>query len=273
MHSIRFRFSCALVVLLLAMLACNAPLPASQNQPTATVFAPALGATQPVTATEALVLTPTETLTPEPSLTATTGVPVGQVVKETNCRTGPGSQYDLVVTFQAGANVEIVARDLGGGYVFVKDPTQPEKLCWLLESNITVSGDITPLPAYTPLPSPTAAPDFTVTFKNYDTCSGDPFVRFVIVNTGNFAFRSAYVKVTIIQKNVSTEITFNAFDLTVGCVIAQNIAPLKPGGTGYLQSDRFSKDPKGQKLHAIFMLCTDQNLKGACITKTLDFKK
>ncbi len=281
MHSNYFRVASAGSIILMAMMACNLPFAAADVQPTSTVTEPAVTSTEPaVTSTPTQTKLPTETSTPavtatitltsKPSLTPTVEVPVGKVVKETNCRIGPSGAYDLVVTFQAGAKVEIVARDLGAGYVYVKNLDNPKQSCWMLENNLTISGDITPLPAYTPLPSPTLAPDFTVKFKNYDNCKG-VFTRFIVVNTGSFAFRSAYVKVTNLKNNEVTEQAVNAFDLTVGCVVAQNIAPLAIGATGYLQSEVFNKDPKGQKLRAVFQLCTEQNLKGACVTQTLEF--
>ena len=178
--------------------------------------------------------------------------------------------YDLVLTFKAGDTVEIIARDLGGGFVFVKNPDDPEKGCWVLEKNLKVSGNLAPLPAFTPPATPTLAPNFTVTYKNDDNCRG-VFVRFVVVNTGRSGFRSAYVKVTNLKNGEVTEQVVNAFDLTVGCVVAQNIAPLALGKTGYLQSDVFIKNPKGQKMLAVFQLCTEQSLKGSCATKTLEF--
>jgi len=142
----------------------------------------------------------------------------------------------------------------------------------MLQTSLTISGDLTPLPAFTPPPSPTLAPDFTVTYKNIDSCKGNAFVRFTVVNTGSAGFRSAYIKVTNLKNNEVTQQAVNAFDLTVGCVVAQNIAPLGIGQTGYLQSDVFQKSsPKGQKMQAVFQLCTEQNLKGSCVTQTLQF--
>jgi hypothetical protein len=269
MHSIRFRFLCALVTMTMAILACSMPFAAPPAPVTATATMSAPTQTEAPINTITPAVTATETLTPAPSLTPTAEIPLAEVVKESNCRIGPGGMYDLVLTFQAGDSVEIVARDLGGGFVFVKNLDNPEQMCWMLQNNLTISGNITPLPAYTPPPSPTLAPNFTIEFKNYDNCKG-VFARFIVVNTGNFGFRSAYVKVTNLKNKEVTEQAVNAFDLTVGCIVAQNIAPLGPGKTGYLQSDRFNKDPRGQKLRAVFQLCTEQGLKGVCITKTLD---
>jgi hypothetical protein len=211
------------------------------------------------------------TLTLEPSITPTEDVVMGVVNKQSNCRSGPGAMYDLVAVYQAKVSLQIVGRDLGGGYVYVQNPDKPEDACWILQTSITTTADLSPLPAFTPPATPTAAPDFTISFKNTDTCKGNIFTRFIVVNIGSAQFRSAYVKVVNTKNNEVTQQAVNAFDLTVGCIVAKNIAPLAPGQTGYLQSELFQKNPKGQKLHAVFQLCTEQGLKGVCVTKVLDF--
>jgi hypothetical protein len=288
MLSIRFRLLCALTAILMATMACAMPFaipavaPTKAPAPTSAITALAPTETEPTTESPTATMTATPevtatiTLTLEPSVTATLEAaesPTGKVTKETNCRKGPGSIYGLVVTFQSGTTVQILARDLGGGYVYVQNPDKPEEGCWILEANVTVSGDVTPLPAFTPPPTPSPAPDFTVSFKKFDACSGSPFAVFEVVNTGGFQFRSAYVRVTDLKTGAVTENSLNAFDIVVGCIVAQNIAPLKPGGTGYLQSDKFKKNPGGDKLRATFHLCTEQNLKGACVDQALDFIK
>jgi len=80
------------------------------------------------------------------------------------------------------------------------------------------------------------------------------------------------VKVTDQKKQQSVEQSLNAFDLYEGCIVAKNIAPLLPGGTGYVQSLPFKWDPRPNKQVAIIMLCTEQGLKGTCVTKTLEFR-
>jgi len=279
MRSKHFRLLCAVTIVLLASMACN--LSAPGNAPTATAQVTAqnvpTATEQPLpTASPAGKMTatpqPTTTLTLEPSLTPTVGLPVAQVIKASNCRAGPGGMYDLVLALKVGDTVEVVARDLGGGYVFVKNQNIAAEGCWVLQTNLTISGDLTPLPAFTPLPSPTLAPSFTVKYRTTDTCNGFSFVRFTIVNTGDAAFRSAYIKVTNLKNNEVTQQSVNAFDLTSGCILMDNIAPLGIGQTGYLQSDVFKKGSvKGQKMSAVFQLCTDQDLKGSCATQTLQF--
>lgn len=280
MYSKHFRLLCALSILLLASMACNIATSAGatatpvstteigKDVPTATDTE--LPASETATL-EPPTVEPTETPDLEPSITPTVGLPSADVVKEANCRVGPGGAYDLVTTLKVGDSVEIVARDLGGGFVFVKNPTNPEEGCWLLYANLKVSGDVTPLPAFTPRPSPTLAPNFTVKYKNIDSCRTKPFTRFTVTNTGSSGFRSAYVKVTNLKNNEVAEQSVNAFDLTDGCIVAKNIAPLTAGAEGYLQSAPFKQNPRGQKMRAVFQLCTEQFMKGACATQVIEF--
>ena len=281
MYSKYFRLLCVGAILLMAIMACNIGAPAAgatatpaelteigKNVPTATDTEPPTE-----TATPEPSITPTETLTLEPSITPTVGLPVASVIKELNCRTGPSGAYELVRKFQVGDVVEIMARDLGGGFVFVLNPSEPDQGCWVLENGLNVSGDdITPLPAFTPLPSPTVPPSFTVKFKEVDNCHGRTFARFEVVNTGPIQFRSAYIKATNQRNKEVAEQSVNAFDLNKGCLIQFNISPLTPGKTGYLETAVFYKASiKGQKIIAAFQLCVEQFLKGACVTQSLAF--
>ncbi len=287
MFSSRLRMFLTMTIICSILVGCNFPSAATSEPPTvqalptqtkAPTETPLPPATATLTVTETLAATQTDTLTPEPSLTSTETVTPTQsittasVVKETNCRSGPGQMYDRLATFQAGVVLEVTATDLGGGYWYVKNPEKPDTFCWVWGSNLKIEGDTSLLPALTPPATPTPSPDFDVKFKNFDKCKDHTFARFIVVNTGGFQFRSAYVKVTDQKTGEATENSVNAFDLTVGCIVAQNIAPLTAGSTGYLQSDYFKKDPRNDKLRAVLMLCTEQGLQGTCMTKVIDIK-
>ena len=139
--------------------------------------------------------------------------------------------------------------------------------------NVTISGDTFALPKFTPQPSPTPPPYFEARFKKLDTCNGNRFANFSVENTGNIDFRSAYIKVTDTKENQSVEQALNVFDLYVGCTLAKNISPLDPGETGYVPSPAFTWNIHEDKLKAVIMLCTENNLKGVCVTQALDVKK
>jgi hypothetical protein len=293
MNLIRFRIFCAVSAILLATLACTSPM-AKKATPVPTVQAtlavqvspsalPELPTDTPPAAapTNADTAVPVETATETPlpvgvipteTPAATLEAVYAEIMKETNCRTGPSGGYDLVTVFQPGTKVEVTARDLGGGFIVVRNPQKPEEECYILVNNVKLTGETAILPQYTPLASPTAAPSFKATFKKFDNCKGDVFLLFDVMNNGSVPFRSAYVKVTNLRTGESSEQALNAFDLWVGCMIARNVAPLESGGTGWLTSKIFLHDPRGNKLRAVIQACTEKNLKGSCVTTSMEIK-
>ncbi|MEI7845322.1 MAG: hypothetical protein WCK35_05930 [Chloroflexota bacterium] len=238
-------------------------VPSNTEKPTVSIV-PTEKATGTATLAVGFIPTETATATPEP-VTA-------EVMRETNCRTGPGPHYDLIATYKTGAKLEVIARDLDGGFIFTQNPEKPEEQCYILANNVQISGDTKILPRITPLASPTSAPSFTATFKKFDLCKGKVYAQFVIQNTGSMPFRSAYIKVINLKTNDSTEKAVDAFDLTTGCIIAKNIAPLEAGATGYLSSEAFLKDPRGNKMKAIIQVCTEKSSKGVCVNNIVDIK-
>ena len=273
-----FKLFCLFMIGGLILSSCNMPgeataeaLPPTEAPPTETLEPTATSTEAPPTETP--TVTPTETLTPEPGPTSTPEPPMARVGRETNCRIGPAGNYDLVATYQDGQMLEIVARDLGAGYWFVRNPEKPEDQCYLLANNVTISGDTSALPQFTPRPSPTAAPYFNATFRKFDVCNGVDYAVFVIENTGSAPFRSAYIKVTDSKVGQSVEHVVNAFDQWTGCIIAQNVSPLNGGATAYTRSPSIKWNARGNKLVGVFQLCTEKDLKGTCVIRTLEFSE
>jgi hypothetical protein len=281
MRTTLFGLFCFLAIMGFVLSACNLPVSGAATEPTppiesstpTIVITIEATATPTSQATETPTVTATETPLPEPSATATPETPKAEVVRETNCRVGPAGNYDLVATYPVGQELKVVAQDLGAGYLVVQNPDRPEEQCYLLAQNIRINGDTAALPKFTPRPSPTAPPYFNVSFKKFDTCKGSEFALFVVENAGSVPFRSAYIKVIDQKANKSVEQALNAFDQFVGCVLAKNIAPLDPGGSGYVTSPSFEWAVNRDKLRAVIMLCTDKDLKGNCVTQTIDVKK
>lgn len=278
MDKMHFHRMGLLLIVALILSACNMPAADATAEPSAPVAADTadLSATQTTQAklipTSTSTVTSTATLTLEPSATFTPEPPKAEVVRESNCRIGPGGLYDLVAKYPVGQMLDVVAKDLGGGYWFVQNSEKPEEQCYLLAQNIKITGDTELLPKFTPLPSPTAAPYFEVTFRKFDICENRNYVVFDIVNLGSFAFRSVYIRVINQKSGESVEQAFNAFDLRVKCVLAKNIAPLDPGKSGYVYSPQFKWSGQGGRLRVIIMACTDKNLKGSCVTQTVDLE-
>lgn len=162
-----------LVVLAAAALACNLPanVPATPA-PTATQVTPpnqpsdaididiALTmAVQTLAAATQTAAIPTETITPGPPPPTPVVAPTVSVNTDTNCRTGPGISYDLVMVFKVGMSANVVGRYTPDNYWIIQYPGGNGATCWLWGAYATVLGNVVGLPEGVPpaLP-PTATP-------------------------------------------------------------------------------------------------------------------
>jgi uncharacterized protein YraI len=169
----------SIIMLTLATFACSLPgqvpttpatatnLSDDQSDLIATITAQALT----IQAPSETPLAPTETPTPESTatitLTPTPEVPMASVSVNTNCRSGPGLQFDLIGALNIGQTAEVVGKYQNGAYWIIKTPGSSGN-CWLWGNYATVSGNTsnlpeypsppTPTPSNTPTPTPPAAP-------------------------------------------------------------------------------------------------------------------
>ncbi len=78
------------------------------------------------------------------------------VSTNTNCRTGPGTQYDIVGALVIGQTAEVVGKNTATGYWIIKNPDGSGN-CWLYPQYATISGNTANLTEYsipaTPTPS------------------------------------------------------------------------------------------------------------------------
>lgn len=96
------------------------------------------------------VFTPTITLTPTPS------VPMVSVSVDTNCRTGPGKEYDYIGALLVGEKAEVVGKNTASNYWIIKNPDASGN-CWLWGFYATVEGNTSNLPEVAVPPTPTPA--------------------------------------------------------------------------------------------------------------------
>lgn len=124
------------------------PVPPSTLTPTAT-------ATQSVTPEP-----PTATHALTPFSTRTSSKPFIQANVDTNCRSGPGPEYDIVGYLLVGERVEILGRNDVGGWWYIRNPKQSDRYCWVWNGTINIEGDSSILPFITapPTPTPTSTP-------------------------------------------------------------------------------------------------------------------
>lgn len=221
------------------------------------------------------VTTETPTLTLEPSYTPTSSVPMVSVSVDTNCRFGPGKDYELLGALLVGEQAEIVARDPSGFYWYIKNPDR-SGFCWLWANYATTTGNTASLAVFTPPPTPTftATPtpdiDFNVTFHEIDGCVGWE-IEFRITNTGSVIFQSVSTVVTDNKTAQTVNTSADKFEERNGCLVAGTYSDLDPGDTGYTVGGILNNNPVGHNLDASVQLCTDLGLGGTCVTKNFSF--
>lgn len=156
------------VLLTIALAGCNLP----SGEPTRTVT-PDLA----LTLTALAASTPTATLatstplfTPTPGFSPTPSVPTVSVSTNTNCRTGPGTEYDLIDGLLVGQTAQVVGKNTSTGYWIIQR-LNGSGTCWLWDEYATVSGNTAGLAEYPipPTPTPTKTPTPTSTFTPTST--------------------------------------------------------------------------------------------------------
>jgi hypothetical protein len=105
-----------------------------------------------VTNTVSTVGSATTTITP------TYSVPTATIRESTNCRTGPGEEYQVVVTYTTGRELEIVGRYDPGNFWLVKSNESPDGTCWLWGEFVDVTGSYWAVASVTPPTTATSAP-------------------------------------------------------------------------------------------------------------------
>ena len=237
------------------------------------------------TPTETTAPTSTKTSTPEPTNTPTLDIgegteqpvltsngPAVQVSVDTNCRSGPGKVYPYKGAFLIGEEAEIFGKDPSGAWWYINNPDLEESFCWIWGYYATTSGDTAPLPIYTPGPTPKPDPNFSVGFREVETCGGVWQIEFEIYNNGAYPLNSVstYVQDTDTNAN-SGNSSLNKFTRKTGCVEDSTMDVLDPGATGYTVSLDLSNNPSGHLVFASVTLCTKDNLNGSCRTRELYF--
>jgi len=106
------------------------------------------------------------TPSPVPSQLPTGNASSFTLVKNANCRFGPGQAYEVLDAVLAGANVPVEGRNENKNWVYVRLPSN--SFCWLSLSTGSLNGDINLVPFH-PYPAlPTATPTPVLGCYEYD---------------------------------------------------------------------------------------------------------
>jgi uncharacterized protein YraI len=164
----RIKLTIALFLVIVLLSSCNFPTPGGQIGPEVQT-----AAAQTV---QAVLATPLSSATADPGILATatsSGSPILSVADNTNCRSGPGTNYAIITVLAGGSSAPVVGRHPGGAY-WVVDPPSVAENCWVAAEFASVSGSTAGVPEQTPDPDEAASgvPDRPGSlFYNY-VCSG-----------------------------------------------------------------------------------------------------
>jgi len=140
------RILLAVLVLVLAMLACNLPsnIPATPT-PTLEIL-PSSTATQPLP-TNLPTQTPLPTNTPAPTLTSTPTIPIAFPKDvNVNCRLGPGTPWIPLSALVVGQSSPISGKNSDGTWWNIADPQNTGMKCWVAASVVNTAGNVAAIP-------------------------------------------------------------------------------------------------------------------------------
>jgi hypothetical protein len=153
-----------ILILALTLAACNLPkrstaTPVAQIDQSlvGTIAAMTLEAMATPTPTQTPTPTPAVTITQTPTITPTYSAPTLLFNGNTNCRKGPGAEYEVVTVMRSGQKVEAAGRLEKTNYWLVKQPGSAET-CWVADDFAQSSGSLHLLPTVTAPPAPTPRP-------------------------------------------------------------------------------------------------------------------
>jgi len=123
-----------------------------------TTLTPSLTSTS--TSTPTTTFTPTITLTWTITPSRTLGPPMATANSDTYCFFGPGGGYDIASTLYQGQTAPIIGRNEEYTWWLIQDVNSPAQ-CWVANTEVTTSGDISRVPVVQAPPTSTPTPTAT----------------------------------------------------------------------------------------------------------------
>ena len=266
----------SIIALWLATLACGGTSTVPTVDPNAaqTAIVETIAAIQtqttPTTQPTSTVELPTETLAPtltaEPTGTST--VPMISVTVATNCRIGPGTEYERVGMLLVGQSTEIVGRDPFGQYWYVRNPSFGTPYCWLSAKYAIITGNPFSLPLQ-PVAGEQGA-NFEAEYRGQGKCSGEFWSNIELRNPSRGTFKSMNIVITDQDTGDVRSYTGNEFSFQDGCAI-RGTSTIAPDKSVTISAPAFKYNLAGHPMSVSITLCTETNLTGICATKIITY--
>jgi hypothetical protein len=218
-------------------------------------------------------LTPTPSYTPTPTFTFTPAVPLVSVSVQTNCRSGPGTAYDVLGIVNVGQTAEVVGRSASSDNWIIKLPSNPAITCWLWGFYAAVVGDTSGLPVITPPPTPTPVPAFTFSYRFWGVGPGYQCLLFDVTNSGELTWESYSLSLhDTTHGDTGTRSSNEFINYDSWCSPIETLLDLTPGEAGTTSVImHMIHDPSGDHFDAVLTLCSQNGLAGNCLTKSITF--
>jgi hypothetical protein len=177
-----------------------------------------------------------------------------------------------------GQKAEINGRNSDRSWWYVAIPGKANQFCWIWNGNVNVEGDTSGVQVVTPPPIPITAtftpkPDvrFDPSFDNIHDCGGEPYAVFEIDNIGDNDFESMSLKIedTDDDDTIFEDSSDDPFMSAPG-ECPEGDDTLKDGDTAWIAGD-IDDGESGNDGLATITLCTQDGLKGVCVTEEVDF--
>lgn len=270
-------FSLFIILLWLASLACGgtATIPtldpnAAQTAIVETIVALQLQATPSAQATPTLPApTATESPTFAPEPTGTSSVPMISVTVDTNCRIGPGKEYQRVGILLVGETTEIVGRDPFGQYWYVRNPDVGPEYCWLSGEYAVIIGNPLALPLQ-PVPGGQGV-SFEAEYRGQGKCSGEFWSDIRLTNTSRGTFKSINLVATDTETGDVRSYSGNEFWFQDGCAPVRSTDSIPSEGAVLISTPAFAYNLNAHAMSVSITLCTETNLNGQCATKIITY--
>jgi hypothetical protein len=195
-----------------------------------------------------------------------------RAIADTNCRSGPGPEYDVLGYLLAGEVVQVAGKNQQASWWYIQHPERPGEYCWVWGKTSELQGSSTgvPLVAAPPTPTSQTAPNFYASFYGVVDCGTNLWAVFNVSNTGAVRFTSVEVEIVdtdngkILRglKELEPPFKIKACGDSLAFLEVQSAA---------LVAVRLTKVVPGHFARASIRLCSGEHLSGKCVQRGVKF--
>ncbi len=227
----------------------------------------------PSSTLESFTATPIPSLTPEVIGTEAAALPAVYVTVsvDTWCRLGPGAEYEKAGILLVGEIAEVLGRDAFGQFWYIQNPDIGAQFCWISAEYATVEGNVLSIIAQ-PAPADLSS-DVELTYTGIGKCPSSSawWLDMRLRNLSTVGFKSINLIVGDGVTNIFRSMNLNTFPFTDGCASPTSVDTLNSGGSVRISSPEFSYDLAGAEISVSMTICTEIDMRGTCVSKTLAF--